>query len=97
MHHLGNHSGSLFTILVKKNARKGTVLLGWETGQNTSVHQGRSTITIARQRCHSGRNLKSGWNVSALEIRPETGKLIETIAAVPVVPHMINIPTLGPQ
>lgn len=61
-------------------------MLGWETGQNTSVHQGRSTITIARQRCHNGRNLRSGWNVSALEIRPETGKLIETIAAVPVVP-----------
>jgi hypothetical protein len=61
-------------------------LLGWETGQNTSVHQGRSTITIARQRCHNGRNLRSGWNVSVLEIRPEKGKLIETIAAVPVVP-----------
>jgi hypothetical protein len=69
-------------------------LLGWETGQNTSVHQGRSTITIARQRCHSGRNLGSGWNVSALEIRPEIGKLIETIAAVPVVPvsekHLVS-------
>jgi hypothetical protein len=70
----------------RKNVRKETALLGWETGQNTSVRRGRSTTTIARQRSHSGRNLGSGWNVSALEIRPERGKLIETIAAVPVVP-----------
>lgn len=66
--------------------RKGTAFLGWETGQNTLVLQERSTTTIARQRYHNGRNLGSGWNVSALEIRPEIGKLIETIAAVAVVP-----------
>jgi hypothetical protein len=66
--------------------KKEIVLLEWETGQNTSVHQGKSTTTIARRRCHSGRSLGSGWNVSALEIRLEKGKLIETIAAVPVVP-----------
>lgn len=58
----------------------------WETGQNTSVHRGRSITTIARQKYHNGRNLGSGWNVNALEIKPEIGKLIETIAAVPVVP-----------
>lgn len=97
MHHLENLSGNRFTILVRKNVRKGTEFLGWETGQNTLVLQERSTTTIARQRYHNGRNLGSGWNVNALEIRPEIGKLIETIAAVAVVPHTINIPTLGPQ
>lgn len=66
--------------------RKETAFLGWEIGQNTSVLQERSTITIARQRYHNGKNLGSGWNVSALEIRPEIGKLTETIAAVAVVP-----------
>jgi hypothetical protein len=66
--------------------RKETAFPGWETGQNTLVLQERSTTTIARQRYRSGRNLGSGWNVSALGIRPEIGKLIETIAAVAVVP-----------
>lgn len=66
--------------------RKETAFLGWETGQNTLVLQERSTTTIVRQRYHSGKNLGSGWNASALEIRPETGKLTETIAAVAVVP-----------
>lgn len=66
--------------------RKETAYLGWETGQNTLVLQERSTTTIARQRYHNGKNLGSGWNVSALEIRPEIGKLTETIVAVAVVP-----------
>lgn len=97
MHHHESLSENHFTILVRKNVRKETAFLGWETGQNTLVLQERSTTTIARQRYHNGKNLGSGWNVSALEIRPEIGKLTETIAAVAVVPHMINIPTLGPQ
>jgi hypothetical protein len=66
--------------------RKETAFLGWETGQNTLVLQERSTTTIARRRYHNGKNLGSGWNVSVLEIRPEIGKLTETIAAVAVVP-----------
>jgi len=66
--------------------RKETAFLGWETGQNTLVLQERSTTTIVRQRYHNGKNLGSGWNVSALEIRPEIGKLTETIVAVAVVP-----------
>lgn len=31
------------------------------TGQSTSVLQGRSTTTIAEQKCHSGRSPKNGW------------------------------------
>lgn len=59
-------------------------------GQNTSAHQGRNTITIARQKFHSGKNLVSGLNERGV-VRRQGNQIAAT--AVPADHLMINIPT----